>query len=489
MQRERLYVYLALTGAMLLFLLFCAREPVERGNAGLLALPFRKAAARLLRSKHLRRFLPGQFRRQERIWQQLRLLDPSSGRREAENLCIEQLANALLVLFLADLLAIFVFVGTERSAELSGREIARNGYGGDTKQVTLQAGPSEETFDLAVYARRYTKEQANALEQELAPKLRNLILGDNPDLLHVRNNLNLVRKVEGYPFRISWSATSYAHLDTDGTVNAEDISLGGSESLVLTATLSLDGTHWEERFPVVLLPQELDEKQAFQKSVEQAAKEAEEESRSGEKVVLPEQAEGTPLSWQQVLSDDSLPVFLLGAAAAVLVCAGGYRDLAKKVKRREQELARDYPQLVTKLVLFLGTGMAMRNVFRRIGDDYLAKRKKGGEKQYVYEEILVLCHELENGVPEGAAYSKFGSRCGLRCYTRLCSLLVQNLRKGNAELLQRLQEEADSAMEQRKDAARKLGEEAGTKLLVPMILMLVVVMVMITVPAYLGFAF
>lgn len=84
---------------------------------------------------------------------------------------------------------------------------------------------------------------------------------------------------------------------------------------------------------------------------------------------------------------------------------------------------------------------------------------------------------------------KFGSRCGLRSYTRLCSLLVQNLRKGNAELLARLQEEADAAMELRKDTARKLGEEAGTKLLVPMIMMLIVVMMMITIPAYLGFAF
>ncbi len=176
-------------------------------------------------------------------------------------------------------------------------------------------------------------------------------------------------------------------------------------------------------------------------------------------------------------------------AAAGLIFGAGHRDLAAKVKKREQELSLDYPQLVTKLVLFLGTGMAVRNAFRRISDDYLAGRKKGGEKRYVYEEILVMCHELESGVPESAAYGKFGSRCGLRSYTRLCSLLVQNLRKGNAELLARLQEEADAAMELRKDTARKLGEEAGTKLLVPMIMMMIVVMMMITIPAYLGFAF
>jgi len=37
------------------------------------------------------------------------------------------------------------------------------------------------------------------------------------------------------------------------------------------------------------------------------------------------------------------------------------------------------------------------------------------------------------------------------------------------------------------DTVRKLGEEAGTKLLLPMILMLLVVMVMIMIPAYMAF--
>lgn len=242
--------------------------------------------------------------------------------------------------------------------------------------MTLKAEPDGGTFDLQVHARKYTKEQADAMEEELAPKLRALILGDNPDLFHVRKNLNLVRKAEGYPFRISWSATSYTYLDTDGTVHAEEIPRDESSSLVLTAALSLDGNRWEEKFPVVLLPEELTAEEAFQRSVQEAAKEAEEESAEETALVLPDTVEGTALSWQQVLEDESLKVFLLMVAAAGLIFGAGHRDLAAKVKKREQELSLDYPQLVTKLVLFLGTGMAVRNAFRRISDDYLAGRKK-----------------------------------------------------------------------------------------------------------------
>ncbi len=447
MNRTELCVYLVLTGAMLVLLVVSAREPVERGRCSRLVLPFRKAAAKLLRSRRICRLFPFLLWEEERAQRELSLLDPASGKREAGEHCIERLQNVLLTLFLADVLALSVSAEAAQKTVLFGREIARPDYGERTREVTLKAEPDGGTFDLQVHARKYTKEQADAMEEELAPKLRALILGDNPDLFHVRKNLNLVRKAEGYPFRISWSATSYTYLDTDGTVHAEEIPRDESSSLVLTAALSLDGNRWDDT------------------------------------------VEGTALSWQQVLEDESLKVFLLMVAAAGLIFGAGHRDLAAKVKKREQELSLDYPQLVTKLVLFLGTGMAVRNAFRRISDDYLAGRKKGGEKRYVYEEILVMCHELESGVPESAAYGKFGSRCGLRSYTRLCSLLVQNLRKGNAELLARLQEEADAAMELRKDTARKLGEEAGTKLLVPMIMMLIVVMMMITIPAYLGFAF
>ena len=46
--------------------------------------------------------------------------------------------------------------------------------------------------------------------------------------------------------------------------------------------------------------------------------------------------------------------------------------------------------------------------------------------------------------------------------------------------------EAIQAFEDRKARARRLGEEAGTKLLLPMFLMLTVVLVIVIVPAFLS---
>lgn len=45
------------------------------------------------------------------------------------------------------------------------------------------------------------------------------------------------------------------------------------------------------------------------------------------------------------------------------------------------------------------------------------------------------------------------------------------------------QTEMTDALEQRKNLARRMGEEAGTKLLLPLFLMLGIIMTMIMVPA------
>jgi hypothetical protein len=47
--------------------------------------------------------------------------------------------------------------------------------------------------------------------------------------------------------------------------------------------------------------------------------------------------------------------------------------------------------------------------------------------------------------------------------------------------------ESRNAFEERKQTARKQGEEAGTKLLLPMMLMMGIVLVIIILPAYFSF--
>ena len=103
----------------------------------------------------------------------------------------------------------------------------------------------------------------------------------------------------------------------------------------------------------------------------------------------------------------------------------------------------------------------------------------------MYEEMQITLNQMETGMAETRAYGEFGKRIGLRCYAKLASLLESSVYMGGREMKNQLEAEMEHAFSQRKDVATRRGEEASTKLLLPMFMMLGVVMVMVAAPAFL----
>ena len=144
----------------------------------------------------------------------------------------------------------------------------------------------------------------------------------------------------------------------------------------------------------------------------------------------------------------------------------------------------DHPGFINKVMLLLGAGLTLRYAFERITGEYERELREGGEKHFVYEELCVTMQELRDGVTEAQAVENFGKRCRCMPYMRFASLITQNLRKGAEGLLVILEKEATESLVERKQTALRQGEKAGTKLLLPMIVMLGLVMSIIMVPAF-----
>ena len=180
-----------------------------------------------------------------------------------------------------------------------------------------------------------------------------------------------------------------------------------------------------------------------------------------------------------------VPLAALVLLGAVLVWYQQEQKLEKKEKERKRQLILDYPEVLFKMAMLLGAGLTLKGTFQKITAEY--KKRREERPRYVYEEMLSACREMENGVSEAAAYEGFGRRCGDSRYVRLGSVLSQNLKKGAKGLQEFLEQEAAAGFEERKNAARKIGEEAGTKLLLPMMLMLALVLVILLVPAVMSF--
>ena len=169
-----------------------------------------------------------------------------------------------------------------------------------------------------------------------------------------------------------------------------------------------------------------------------------------------------------------LPVIL------VIVYKAKDRDLEKELERRKQRLSYGYPEFVSKVQLLLGAGISLRNVLIRLSEDSSLGEELQGEMQ-------IIVRDLRNGILLRDALDRFGKRTANPLYIKFSALMIQNMKKGTEDLLLQLSGEASEAFSLRKIQARQLGEEAGTKLLLPMVMMRAVVMATLMIPAFMSF--
>lgn len=424
-----------------------------------------------------------------RLEKNLKLLNPSKPeKQQAKEFCVRQYSVMLLVLFAGNILSLCVALSSRTDKLLQeGNYINRRGYGQGDIEVALLAeveGRETESILYTVNEQKYTDEEIRMLYQEAAERLPEIILGNNQSMEAVTEDLNLVTAIEGYPFKIEWESSSYSLIHTDGAVNNKE--LEKAEIVTLRAYFRYDGMEFEQIFPVQIQPEVLTEEELFLQSIEASLEEQNQASRTGSAMILPDYIENKNVIWKEVIQDNSGYFFLLICAASILIFFSKSKDVEKDLEKRKKELLIDYPEVISKLTLYMGAGMTIRRAFFKMGEDY--KRKEASnKKRYAYEEILLLVNELQSGISETEAYVHLGKRCQLQPYMKLSALLSQNLRKGSNDLLMMLRQEAAGAFEERKNTARKLGEEAGTKLLMPMMMMLCIVMVIIMFPAFCSF--
>lgn len=156
---------------------------------------------------------------------------------------------------------------------------------------------------------------------------------------------------------------------------------------------------------------------------------------------------------------------------------------SKSEKRRSQMLL-DYPELIDRLSMLVGAGLSVKGCFFKLAREYEAKKKLGLiGYHYLYEEVTYMVKQLENGRAEAPVYEEFGKRSGILSYMKLSTMLVQNLKKGNSDMLDKLRLTSLDALGERKNAMKQMGEKASSKLLMPMMLQFIMILVIIMYPA------
>lgn len=380
------------------------------------------------------------------------------------------------------LLVIALLVGNGRQETgLPEGQVERPEFGSRRVSLVARYGSYESRVELPVCARERTAQEVEELFGLVEEQLKERILGGNASLLEVTKNLVLPEELPEYDLEILWKSSDRKLLGGDGSVHNRELS--NAQAVTLTARLCYGEFTGECAYEVMVQPYPYTEEEFLAKRLQDALDASDEETAGEGYLVLPESVEGNGVTWGRPKQDMTGIFLLLGAVAVLAVYGREVSVLRKKKKEREEELLMDYPDFLSRFILLLGAGMTVRGAWERMLADY----QKSGRRRYVYDEMQRTMAQMEVGMPELRAYEQFGRRCGLISYLRFTTILTQNLRKGSSRIAQLLRMEAQEAFSERKNHARKKGEEAGTKLLLPMGGMLVIVFVLILVPAFASF--
>lgn len=372
-----------------------------------------------------------------------------------------------------------VAMAVSEAAEPDGVVLERQGYGGETTAKTVETVIDGETadFSVEVLPLEYGDDELDAVFDKAFERIDNEYLGANESADEVSENLNLMDYIDGLGVSVDWLSEDYEIVGADGVVASakEDMNV----VVKLIAIVSYGDESAERDYNVRVVGKKESDMEKAVDVISENIHRLQLENPGKAVIEVPGEIEGYSVSNGDKGSGCLLAVFL-GIVAMSALWTSGRTKVSKLEKQRNSELMAEYPGLVDKITMYLGAGLTVRGAFGRVEE----ASQSGSALE---REIRYTLNEIKSGVPESEAYYNMGHRINMPVYVKLMSLLSQNIKKGTKDILVMMANEEQAAVQARKELAKKKGEEAGTKLLFPMIVLLGIVMVIVILPAVLGF--
>lgn len=412
----------------------------------------------------------------------LQLLEPGVDIREKKReFEVSKIRLCILIVLCGGLLSGVLWIKELQNARIGDNDFIRASYGEGSKSYTLRAYEEDGYVEIPVVLeeKEWTKKELEEKYPLFLEKLRVSMLGKNISLSQLCYDLELCTELEGYPYTIEWY-TDGVYVNTEGHLLQEELS--EAVDIQLIAKISYKDFYREESFCGRVY--EKLEKTPFAEKLTAYIKNLEESGRETQELILPTEFDGKKIVWKKKVSHEAVVVLFCIPVLVLVFIYAKDRDLYQLVENRKEQMTYDYPEIVSKLALFIGAGMTVQNAWKRVVWEYQKNQNK--KKRYAYEEMIIAVREMDNGLAAEKAFENFGRRCKQASYRKLATLLSQYLKKGGTSIGIQLQQESANAFEERKQQVRQLGEKAGTKLLAPMMLLLFMVMIVILVPAFIN---
>lgn len=157
------------------------------------------------------------------------------------------------------------------------------------------------------------------------------------------------------------------------------------------------------------------------------------------------------------------------------------KELDSKIEKKNTLLKIEFSEFINQLSLLVGAGLTVTAAWKKVAE-------KNDEKNQFYQGVMKVQKSLNQGVSFASALETFALNYQSREVSRFVSVLIQNYLKGNENIVVTLDQQANEALESRKREMMVIGERANTRLLFPMMLILIAIFIMLSIPAILMFS-
>ncbi len=389
--------------------------------------------------------------------------------------------------YIPKIAAAFAFLGIialyTSTSQISNGRVAKNESGEGSAEyyfdITVPGLMKDEEFSFELKERQLDDTQVQSALAAAQKELSKVMLKDNKSADYVTKDLYLPKSLQDGKVTAAYEFSDMNLVEDDGSIIFENTTKEG-QIITLEVILTCQETEKIIKYPLRIVEDSTDKKALFLKYLKKTIESRENQSPNAKTITLPKELGSLPIEWKDSGAVNPWHILFFLIIVVVAVEFAKRADIKKKEKDKRDMLMSEYPEFISEISLLLGTGMNVKTAIERM---VMQKEKNNEKLTPLGEELKLTCGEIKGGISEASAYERFAQRTGLRAYRKFCGMLIQNLKKGSKKMRQLLDMEAAMSMEEQKALARKKGEEAGTKLLLPMMIMLALVLVIIMYPA------
>lgn len=173
-------------------------------------------------------------------------------------------------------------------------------------------------------------------------------------------------------------------------------------------------------------------------------------------------------------------LIMVGIVMSVATYVYYMKYMQTKLENRTAECEEEFPEIVSTMAILVNSGMVLKEAWQIIANS---------GKGMFYELMQKASDDMNNGMSDTDAIVQFAKNSDSNDIKKFASALLQSMEKGGGELGNFLTNQSSELWNEKRQRMLQKGEQAATKLLVPIVLIFLGVIIIVITAAFAGALF